>query len=231
MTLIKNMKPVIQFILCCGLLISCDKNIKCVDLKKDFFSVASQIKNHEDTLRFLKKLDDIIERQPRCIKALQLRGGIYYQQQKFLMSKENFLKAYKIDSSEVYTAFHLGVLYNFEGTNDSSLYFLNIAKKIKEHRDYIIDLNNDFSETLDVAYNDINHFRGIVYFELQDYTKSKNDFLFCLQNGYYGYDTFGYLSSIYLREKNTDSACYYYKKALHGGVNNILDKSLITDCQ
>lgn len=208
--------------------LSCNKRITCKDLQVNYLAISLKFK--DDTTTFIKKLDELLLEQPTCIKAIQLRGTLLFEYENYIEAKNDFWRAIKIDSLNAYSLFHLGMLYNFQGRNDSSLVFLNMAKKLKERKGYIIDINNDFSQELDVKYNDINHFRGIVLFELDEYTRAKSDFLFCLQNNYHGYDTFAYLSVIYLKEKMIDSACFFYKQAIEGGKEYIFDTTLVRLC-
>lgn len=118
------------------------------------------------------------------------------------------------------------MVYNSEGQNQKAIYHVNKAKEAKEKLGYILNVNNDFSENLDINYYEINHFLGIILYETKRYEIAKRYLLFALRNDYYSGETFGYLAAIYFYENKKDSACYFQLKAKSAGVENVISTDL-----
>jgi tetratricopeptide (TPR) repeat protein len=210
--------------------ISCREQIDCRTITEDYFSLVSNLKTKDDTLQLVYNLGRVTYSEPNCLKAVQLKGFFNIALEKYSDAKADFLKAFSKDTLNPFSNFYLGMLFNFEGKNDRALFFVERAKKYKESGGFVLNKNNDFSQNLDVNYLQINHFLGVVIFELRNFTPAKQCFSFCIENDYFGYDTFGYLAAIYTDEKNLDSACYFYKKAMVGGINNFMDSRLTFKC-
>lgn len=211
--------------------VSCKQKLTCSDLSKNYFSRLTDFHSKEDSARFIKNLDQLLIKTPNCIKALQMRGNFQMAGEKYQFAKKDFLKAMKIDSSSIYTLFHLSVLYNFENRNNIALALISRAIRLKNSDGYVLELNNNFFGELDVKYQELIHFRGIILYEEGSLSEAKNDFINCINNNYQFEDTYGYLASIYLAEGKVDSACFFHKESILYNYNSILDTSLITKCK
>jgi tetratricopeptide (TPR) repeat protein len=218
-------------VFCIMLTISCQHNLKCEDLTKKYFLIMEGLRTKRDTVQFVKDLEHIIDRNPKCLKALQLRGYLLMEQADFKAAKKYFIPAAKIDDANPFTLYYLSLLYNMAGDNDSSFYFLSKAINLKNKNGKIIEDNNLFSNKLDIEYVYLIHLRGIIFFETNYFSAAKHDFLYCIQEGKENDDTDGYLAAVYSRENNLDSACMFYRRSIVNGRNYIFDSSLDSKCK
>lgn len=210
---------------------SCSQDPTCASLRERPASLLQNLRYKEDTILLLNNLNKVLETDSFCLKALQLRGFLYMASGQYASAKRDFARAYLRDTVSSFSSYYLGMVYNFEGKNNDALFFLNKAKTAKDGEGYVISKNRRLSYDVDVEYEEIIHYIGIVFFELEMYSEAKREFRFCIEKKYFGYDTFGYLAAIYNEEDKKDSACYFHAKAMKGGRSYCFDSTLYQVCR
>ena len=157
-----------------------------------------------------------------------IRGACYsqYKKRQFNSAKRDFARAFYIDTSSVYSSYSLATLYNLEEKNDSAFYFINKAIRLKS-----IDYHGIFAKELDIPYDELVFFRGVIFCEAGLLQKAKKDFWGSISQGHNSGEAFAYLAVVYSNENKLDSACYYYKKAMALGYESQLDSALLMRCK
>jgi Tfp pilus assembly protein PilF len=184
------------------------------------------LKNKEDTFRFQKSLDRLLAVDTLCSKAYQVHGGFNILKKHFDSAKYDFKRAFLLDTFSVYSSYYLATIYNLEGKNDSAFYFLNKAIKLK-----LVDYGDFFTQEVDIPYDELIFFRGVIFFEEGLFQKAKRDFLGAISNGHESGEAFAYLASLYSNENKLDSACFYYRKAMSLNCLNQVDSILSIKCK
>lgn len=192
---------------------SCKEDINCEDIQNNYFAIISKLKTKNDSLRFIEKIDLLIEKNNKCKKAYQVRGKYLIENAKYPIAKTDFLKAYLLDSSDIFTLYYLTGLLDYEEKKDSAYFYLAKAISIKTKEGFVINTNNMFHKNFDIDYDELVFYRGMILYDLGYLNIAKFDFLYCNEFNYETGRSNAYLSSIYNLNNKPDSACYYYNKS------------------
>lgn len=203
--------------------IGCKEEINCEDIESNYFEIISKLNTKKDSLGFIEKIDGLIKKNNKCKKAYQVRGKYLIENAKYPIAKTDFLKAYLLDSSDIFTLYNLTSLLDYEEKKDSAYFYLDKAISIKTKDGVAINTNNMFHKNFDIDYDELVFYRGMVLYDLGYLNIAKFDFLYCNKFNYETGRSNAYLSSIYNLNNNPDSACYYYNKS------ELVYKEIFTD--
>lgn len=209
----------------------CKQNLSCRDIKERYFSIAESLKNKNDTVSFLNNIDHLIEQSPRCLKAYQVRGFFRMLKGDMFSAKKDFLKTISLQDTSVYSSYCLSALYNIEGKNDSSFYFIEKAIKLKSRGKYVINSNNYFNQNFDISYDKIIFQRAIIYYETGLLELARKDFLNAIYHQYEKGEAYAYISAVYSGLNNIDSACFYQGLAKQYSYDSLIDSTIIGKCE
>lgn len=206
------------------------KRLTCLELENNYNTYSSELKTKSDTFRLINKLDLLIESSPKCAKAFQVRGYLKISSKDFTGAKNDFIGALVYDEESVYSLYCLSSIYNLQTINDSALYYINRAINIKIKGNYVINVNNDFSQKFDVKFDKLVFLRGTINYEVGKVISAKRDFIEATRLGYDLGEAYGYLSEVYFKLNNIDSSCYYHIEANRRSYYEIADTSIKFNC-
>ena len=212
------------------ILLSCDNKLSCKDIQDQYFSIVEDLNTEKDTMTFLEDLNELIETKSRCLKAYQVRGFFKMLKGNFPSAKKDFLLSIQGDSS-VYSYYCLSLLYNWEAKNDSALYFIEKAMRMKVSGKYVINYNNYFQQTFDVGYGKLVFQRGIINYEVGKLRAAKGDFLKSIYHQYEKGEAYAYVAGVYYRLYNMDSACFYQALAKANSYDNLVEPNISEKCK
>jgi tetratricopeptide (TPR) repeat protein len=192
---------------------SCKQELTCQDIKEKYFSLTENLNSRKDTLNFIENLDKLIEQNPLCVKAFQVRGYFKMIGGEFSSAKTDFLNSLRENENGVYSNYCLSGLYNIEERNDSALLFIENAIKMKSRGKYVVNSNNYFKQYFDISYGDLIFQRGLIYHEKGKLGVAKKDFLNAIYHDYDKGEAYAHLAVVSLALNNVDSACYYQRLA------------------
>lgn len=191
---------------------SCESNLTCNQLQNNYFDLRSDLRNLTDSLRFLEKLQETVNKEPACLKGFQLQGYFHFTLNDFISAKDALLKAYELDTLNAFTCYYLAQVYANEGRNSIALSYLIKSLSAKEKGNGVKDTNNDFFSQLNVDYYSVVYFTGVVAFNERQYSASKICFLKINEEKDFVNSSNEYLAAIYAEENKVDSACFYFKR-------------------
>lgn len=209
----------------------CKQKLSCRDIKERYFSITENLKSKKDTASFLNDIDYLIEQSPRCLKAYQVRGFFRMLKGDMFSAKKDFLKTISLQDTSVYSNYCLSALYNIEGKNDSSFYFIEKARKLKSRGKYVINSNNYFSQDFDISYDEIIFQRAIIYYETGSLNLARQDFLKAIFHHHEKGEAYAYISAVYSKLNNIDSACFYQGLAKQYSYDSLIDSTIIGKCE
>lgn len=210
---------------------SCTSKLECNDLQYKYFDLVNNLKTEKDKINFEDQINMLLNEDSKCVKAYQIRGDLRLGKNDYKGSKDDFMKAYLLSSSNVYSLYSLATLFNLEGNNDSALFYISNAIKSKSADGYFIDTNDHFSRKFDIPFNELLFFRAIVLYESGRFNLSKNDIFASLKYGHEKQEAYKYLIKINMNLEFKDSACYYSNKALKEGIHLQMDSTLNAICK
>ena len=228
--MLQLLKAYINILLFIVSAIACKPAITCKELRTSYFNLTSRLGNWQDTVAFIDNLGKLIDRDPRCEKALQTRGYFYLIEDSINQAMFDFRKALQINRNNIYTLYGLASIYNLNSRNDSAYYFINTAIKEKSRLGYAVDQNDFFSRKFDIPLNELIFFRGLILYEAGVFENSKKDFLKSIALEHEGGEASAYLASIYLKEDNIDSACFYNLRAKRLQFRSVIDSAVEIKC-
>jgi tetratricopeptide (TPR) repeat protein len=183
-----------------------DDTLTCKDLGSNYLKVISKVKTTNDSVRFVKKLEDLVEIYSRCVKAKELLAECYLGAGLIHEALGLYRLNIEQDSSALFSFYNLSELYRMQGKNDSALICIVRAVEIKETDRDSSDFNDLFSTSFDVKYVDLLLSRAIVLYELKKYDLASVDFQRVLQKGYEEYLCRSYLREIEQKKSATNAA-------------------------
>ncbi len=210
--------------------ISCGRKLSCEKLRNSYFDIITSMHNRDDSMQFLRSLETMLKNDPKCLKALQLKGHINLALNNQSVAKKAFMQAYDLDKLNPFTCYYLAILTRLEGNGELSLEYLVRAIASKEKSGAVYNTNNYFFQDLDIDYYEVLYLTAVVAYEQNERTLSKLCFLAYEKWGSRQKNPYGYLASIYAQEKMQDSSCYYFKLGYFGEFPGNMRDSLASVC-
>lgn len=211
---------------------SCDDGMTCKKLKDGFRSEVSSLKSRNDTVKLINKINTLIKKNGRCSFAYQVRGWLSILNRDFKGAKSDFEKVLYLGDTSVYVLYSLSSIHYYNSLNDSSLYF--ITKAIDEQRlgDYVLSSNLINDDIVDIDLEELLLQRGIVEAEMGLWERAKVDFKTVFRMGSEGSgEAAAFLSSIYYKNRDFDSVCFFYKQSYARGYKEIIDSAVMKYCK
>lgn len=211
---------------------SCDDDVTCKNVKDSFRSQVSSLKSRNDTVKLINKINTLIEKNARCSFAYQVRGWLSILNRDFKRAKSDFEKVLYFGDTSVYVLYSLSSIYYYNSLNDSALYFINKAIDKKRWGDYVLSSNLINNDIVDIAVEELVLQRGIVEAEMGFWERAKMDFKTVFRmDGEGSGEAAAFLSTIYYKNKDFDSVCFFYKQSYDRGYKDIIDSAVMKYCK
>lgn len=200
---------------------SCGQKDKgnCQEFNEQYAKIYSKSNGKPDTLTLMKALNEIIVNDRKCVDAYLTRGDIYFSIDQSSNAKNDFQQVLRLDTANVYALYQMGLLYQYEGLHDSSIYVLNKAIKIKTHGNMLIDypqVTNELSTSdnkYDVESTEIIYRQGVNFYYKRNLELSKSYFNYCINSKYLLDKVYLYTGAISIELNDKKKACEYFLKA------------------
>ncbi|WP_207516008.1 tetratricopeptide repeat protein [Longitalea luteola] len=108
---------------------------KCGEFNIKYPEVLSKMRTNKDTGVLISALNNLIDKDISCVDAYLTRGDLFYYSDKLEKAKNDFRKAFLLDTANIYALYKLGRLFQEENMYDSSIYFLQLAINKKKRGD------------------------------------------------------------------------------------------------
>lgn len=192
------------------------------DSCKSFDSIYSQmLKSGIDTQALVRRLDDFITNEPKCIDAFLTRGDIYIELDNLGMAKRDYDYVLRLDMDNVYALYQLGIIASLTNEYDSVIYYLERAMKLKKTNGIIIDFKTDnpsiSAYKYDIEATHILYLLGLAYYYKNDIGNAFDKFDYCIKHQYLLSSSYLYRGALYLALKQKENACEDFKRSAELG--------------
>lgn len=206
----------------CGLisliqLYGCAQNEKNCSL---FYTMYNPAKN-SDTSHLIEVLNNVISNDSLCVNALLTRADIFFDIDNLNLAKQDYFKVLSLDSTNVYSMYQLGELFNVEEKYDSAIVFFQKALDLKSNGNFILDRTNeeiDPKAKYDIAANELMFSQGLSFYYKRRLNDALNNFTYCIFQKYRLDKSYLYRAAILIELKSDQgNACLDLYEAKKNG--------------